>query len=695
MAWLTENPKNIPSPTVAWSPSDTLLKNFRATIEAKWKKFDDAVPDIGKSISDDYKNAKREYERSMTLLTGIKNDDELKNNAMMSSQLDKTLDVLNAHLQKLTKSEREEKYNEALKDMRDSLADLKWDITGKKELAEAAKLGGIAVAAVGAPALAGDVTVAMSEWLNELTGDIKKKWVGGMIKEFLGFNDASIVWDIRSAIETKKNGKGLDKFVATFSLMFHKLLAKVFWLDLSKHLKPEEMNWAGITPQNTKEVINPQEPGDGTKEKFESQKLLRNEQANRIANHLIRRDPNNKNTFSSWTDAIWQGVIDSTWWRERKNQKDGLIRMAWQVLLYPKIREQNLINLTKYRSSKTPGKDLWLTLSEKEEQGLSLALNALLFNETWIDSYMKQSKPNWKNEPLGDILDTFYTTIGFDKIHNIQTAIKWIDWSGDITALNSRLSDAFLQVKDGKITGLLSANIESFKDKWIDAVVMQRIFKTDQGKNTVSEFREQTLKNNTFENPLSQHLFTEITKKSWFSKNIVALMGKFGFSEAQLSAFDTWESLTVQELTTLYLLTEWETDVSKMSPGKRTEVYMALYWLVWARNSWDTAGKTIIDLISGAENQYMKEALEFVGTQINEATYITTLGAMGVAKESIDMFLRIKEESPKTFYLVVGGIIASVVAWIYLRKPFVTTWLIWIIITAGAKIAWLNILTSK
>ena len=241
-----ETPKSQPTTTPSTTPSGTLLRDFRTTLESKWKKFDDAVPPDGKSLSDNYKKAKAEYGKSIELLKTVKNDDELKSNTQVQTQLDTTIDVLNKHLKKLTQVEKQEKYNIALADMRDSLADLKWDITGKKELAEAAKLWWIAVAAAGAPWLAGEVTWTLSEWLDEMTSEIKKKWAWGMIRDFLGFDDASIVWNIRSAIETKKSAKWFDKFFAGMSLFFHKFLAKMFGIDLGKHLKSEEMEALGM-----------------------------------------------------------------------------------------------------------------------------------------------------------------------------------------------------------------------------------------------------------------------------------------------------------------------------------------------------------------------------------------------------------------------------------------------------------------
>ena len=38
--------KNSPSSAPSASPSDELLKNYKATIQNKWEKFDGAVPEM-------------------------------------------------------------------------------------------------------------------------------------------------------------------------------------------------------------------------------------------------------------------------------------------------------------------------------------------------------------------------------------------------------------------------------------------------------------------------------------------------------------------------------------------------------------------------------------------------------------------------------------------------------------------------
>ena len=86
--------------------------------------------------------------------------------------------------------------------------------------------------------------------------------------------------------------------------------------QLKKWFAPLLAGWFGInikSTQSSKTEPNPiPDPNEASfprsidKENLEKQKLLRNEQAGHIANHLIRRDPNNKNVFSSWLDAGWK-----------------------------------------------------------------------------------------------------------------------------------------------------------------------------------------------------------------------------------------------------------------------------------------------------------------------------------------------------------------------------------------------------
>lgn len=112
----------------ASAPSDTLLRNFRATLEDGWTKFDTAVPSMGKSgifADGDYIKMKEEYDSAIQMLARIRNDDELRSNVAMRQKLDETIKVLRKHN---TESDKQKAYNTALVEMETRLADLQKDV---------------------------------------------------------------------------------------------------------------------------------------------------------------------------------------------------------------------------------------------------------------------------------------------------------------------------------------------------------------------------------------------------------------------------------------------------------------------------------------------------------------------------------------------------------------------------------------
>ena len=165
--------------TPAWSPpsnpSDTLLRNFRATLEDGWKKFDTAVPSVGKSgifASSDYAQMKSEYESAIQMLASIHNDDDLRSNVAMRQKLDETIRVLRKHN---ADSDKEKAYNTALVEMETRLADLQKDV----EKNNTTLLPAVAVTASVWTTLATDALGNITDWIaegvNEWTAELSKE----------------------------------------------------------------------------------------------------------------------------------------------------------------------------------------------------------------------------------------------------------------------------------------------------------------------------------------------------------------------------------------------------------------------------------------------------------------------------------------------------------------------------------------
>lgn len=72
--------------------SDTLLKDFRSTLEARWRAFDSSVPQTAKIFQHEpYVLAKKQYEKSMSLLQTISSDKELRENPQIQHEIDTTI----------------------------------------------------------------------------------------------------------------------------------------------------------------------------------------------------------------------------------------------------------------------------------------------------------------------------------------------------------------------------------------------------------------------------------------------------------------------------------------------------------------------------------------------------------------------------------------------------------------------------
>lgn len=265
-----EKPQNNPVGSPAKAPGDTLLKNFRATLDAGWTKFDTAVPPvwkIGPFASDDYVKVKIEYEAAKQMLANIKSDDELRANVPMRQKLDETIKMLKKHN---AESDKAEWYNKALVEMESNLAKLQQDVEKNNTTLPVAPVvvaGGAALATEAANGLSS----AVRDWAQDLGKEVAaiKKNPMKKIAEFLGFTDSSIASDIKEALAEKKAG-WFDGFFASIKLWFYGFMAKFTGADLSASLTPEEMKLAGIKGK-VAEWVKPDsgKEWEGNKEKIQ------------------------------------------------------------------------------------------------------------------------------------------------------------------------------------------------------------------------------------------------------------------------------------------------------------------------------------------------------------------------------------------------------------------------------------------
>lgn len=115
---------------------DDTLKNFRATLEKRWKEFDEATLEEAygiESVRNDnkkYKDAKSQYDKAIKTLKTVNNDAELKQSTPILEEITSTIDFLGEYL---ATANKEKKYTQVLMNMRANLADFKAQITEKAE----------------------------------------------------------------------------------------------------------------------------------------------------------------------------------------------------------------------------------------------------------------------------------------------------------------------------------------------------------------------------------------------------------------------------------------------------------------------------------------------------------------------------------------------------------------------------------
>ena len=218
--------KSTPSWAPAKAPEDTLLKNFRATLEKRWNEFDRATMQeaikqnpLGQiwvqSLRDsdsDFINAKSTFDEAMQALNSIDTDAKLKQILETPGRLSSTINTLKDYL---AKADKQKSYNAVLSHTLADLTGLKAQITEKPEDKKAAELAQAAV-----PALA--VTTAWALATDTMTGlsnDIKDgaqslKWEVSAVKnnpmkkivDFFGFTELNILSDFKGALAKKKAG---------------------------------------------------------------------------------------------------------------------------------------------------------------------------------------------------------------------------------------------------------------------------------------------------------------------------------------------------------------------------------------------------------------------------------------------------------------------------------------------------------
>jgi hypothetical protein len=295
------------------SPSDTLLKNFRATLETRWAEFDKAtlqeaekekgshplgwLLDLGVAMgmSDDLKTrrdndpkflaAKATFDETKAILASITSDEELKKNAAVLAKVESTLQSITKYLAEDVKpEERNKSHNIILAKTKADLADFRAKLTGKPEDAREAVIASEAERSIPRPAIvaagaaAATVPLISSAEAAEVKSELvweARKMIGpwGMI---FGKVQEAPIKDVADQIkslskEWKETGwtNPLGKIWSGIKFFLLKWQIGRANLDLSKVLSPEELAQAGLrgAPETpTPQAQKPQEQANTSKE---------------------------------------------------------------------------------------------------------------------------------------------------------------------------------------------------------------------------------------------------------------------------------------------------------------------------------------------------------------------------------------------------------------------------------------------
>lgn len=245
-----------PSSTPSNKPSDALLKNFRATLEQRWKEFNKATLEEAfgiKSVRDsdaDFQKAKATFDEAMAALWAIDTDEKLKQILEAPGRLSSTINTLKDYL---ASADKQKAYNTVLTHTLADLTGLKAQMTERPEDKKAAEVAAVAVTSGAWALLANSEVQGVLEGAKgEMTGEIKKAlgpW--GMI--FRGVKDvpakevAIQIKDLSKEYNEKKwMDDPIDKLFAMVKLFFLKWQIGRADMDLSGEMTSEEMKLAGM-----------------------------------------------------------------------------------------------------------------------------------------------------------------------------------------------------------------------------------------------------------------------------------------------------------------------------------------------------------------------------------------------------------------------------------------------------------------
>jgi len=643
--------KSAPSWAPAKAPEDTLLKNFRATLEKRWNEFDRATMQeaikqnpLGQiwaqSLRDsdsDFINAKSTFDEAMQALNSIDTDAKLKQILETPGRLSSTINTLKDYL---AKADKQKSYNTVLSHTLADLTGLKAQITEKPEDKKAAELAQAAVPALAVTttwALTTDAMTGLSDAIKD--GAQSLKWEVSAVKnnpmkkivEFFGFTESSILNDFKGALAEKKAG-GFDGVFAGIKIWFYGFLAKLTGVDIAKSLTPEELKLAGI-----KGSVVPQNP-EVKPEQSESMKKWLSNEAYRVTTWFLVRGTNQVR-YNNIITSIYAGVRDATWWKDEIEKKQMIENEAITLLSSEgsKLRSMSYSDIAKKSES-----DILLLVWNWSELTLRKSaislIQKMLWENKWVFEKVFSDIPDWDKQPLDKIIGILYQEKWYQHISQMYSRLESIKLSdiGDIP------KNLFLDLswKDGNLVigeGIFSGRYDAMKSMWLTPGLIKKLhIDNETAESNVTQFRWNI---STVWDNLEQKFADNFSNPDNFLIPLQnSLKQKFGYSDSLIAELSP-SKLKVRDLFDIYMITGGKTSIDQLNIWEKNLLLTKLQ-AYFIRTNPEEHGKYITTILQYPDKYpEVIQAFELISSLVNKTAYKSALISAGVTDSVINSVL--------------------------------------------------------
>ncbi len=684
-----------PSVSPASAPSDTLLRNFRATLDTRWGEFDQATMkeaesqawffgafvNVGEKRNEDadFRKAKLAFDEAKAMLATVSNDSELKASAAVLGKVEETLRSLTGYLASIKPEEKAKSHNIILAKTTADLASFKAEITGKATDRREAEVAVAAEKSIPRPAVTAAWAAASIPFISsaearevtwEVTGEIKKalgpwgmifKWVKDVSTKEVAIQIKDLA---KEYTETKWTENPLDKFFAMIKLFFLRWQVRRSGMDLSKDMTAEEMKMAGIvgvSSQATRGSSN-----DKLKEAGDTA--------------LIRV------WFKGFARTFIQPVIDTTGSKKYFSYAD--IDSLITVEKFRNMPFQKLVDCyAKYKASpdkKGLKNDLWIADDKIDPELLFFVVERL---STWkwkayIDKHAVPSED--ADMTIGWVFSRLHKNMHLAEKFDSLKPTKPITWPGDLGDFFSEIGTKLDMPLDNPSALLSHLDYKSsLTHLGIESSMLGYVV-SNKNKN-ISEISPNTI----LEADISNEAWKESMKKVldfwWKFQNTISEKFSFGFS-SEYKSFFSKNGATLWDVFRLYVITGWDSNYESLNPAQQAYIYMKLWWMFSKDQAfrWEYFNRPLVSAFFEAETNFKipLEVKNLIWTLFNSAVE-TSLDKVGGFITELWNTLDTKQKA-----IFISSLWAWVVLLWYLRPlRWIGMWIAWTVLAASAGVA--------